>query len=657
MQVDRYGQSKRHEAFMAKAGISPLPCGGVKCPDGRVPAILTLQFFGEHCTECAAPDCHGACDLFERGPSGFCRRFLDGIVVRRVTDPVVPYCLDIVFKPWGRLLAVGNVYGLPFARYRRWASAAFVTGWCLSRIQSLLHFLPARWQWRISDKLRGMANRVPRFLNKLAAGNGAGAPNDLLYVIGNPHCETLDVELSLSGFADSQQGRSFRKTIRLIPGWNTGLIDGDEIRVAVDLTGLFRLCVVPLLEQARLLHIHYIGFIAQQGTTSLPNESRPGPPLSAPSGRKKVKLVVFDLDNTLWDGILVEAQDGKVALKSGIREILDTLDQRGILLSVASRNTEDVAKRKLEEFGLLDYFLSPQINWGRKSESIRRIIQEVNVGEDTVAFVDDSEFERAEVTQALSDVRGYDARYLAELPEHEEFIVPVTDESRSRRMLYRTENRRKAVLAASRVDYDTFLENCKIVLRLMPLNQGNQERVYELVQRTNQLNYSGTRYTREALAQQVSHPGVVPVVMDGEDTFGAYGIVGFALLRVESDSVVVADMMFSCRIQGKKIENSFLAHIVRAAATAGLADCICLYNRTQRNASAGALFPAMGFALKSDDRPSPVERHEIGVHTPLPGRLPVAVSDEIDISRQLQCIKESLASVTEGADQEARGVP
>lgn len=113
---------------------------------------------------------------------------------------------------------------------------------------------------------------------------------------------------------------------------------------------------------------------------------------------QKIKCVVWDLDNTLWDGILTEGDD--VQLRDGIIDIIKTLDERGILQSVASKNNFEDAYKKLEELGVAEYFLYPQINWNPKSEAVKKIAENINLGIDSFAFIDDSEFEREEVLTA-----------------------------------------------------------------------------------------------------------------------------------------------------------------------------------------------------------------------------------------------------------------
>src|SRR5438128_684304 len=121
----------------------------------------------------------------------------------------------------------------------------------------------------------------------------------------------------------------------------------------------------------------------------------------------KIKCVVWDLDNTLWEGVLLEGDD--LVLRDNVATIIETLDRRGILQSIASKNDYQQAMATLSGFGLKDYFLFPQIGWDTKAVSIGLIAKSLNRGLDTVAFIDDQAFEREEVRYSLPDVRCLDA--------------------------------------------------------------------------------------------------------------------------------------------------------------------------------------------------------------------------------------------------------
>src|SRR6185503_19700268 len=158
--------------------------------------------------------------------------------------------------------------------------------------------------------------------------------------------------------------------------------------------------------------------------------------------RRLIKCVIWDLDNTLWDGVLL--QDESVSLRQGVAEIIKALDNRGILQSIASKNDPQKALEKLEQFGLREYFLFPQISWNSKVFSIESIARLINIGIDSLAFIDDQPFERAEVEFSLPQVMRIDAAELSQLLDLPEMNPPtITEDSRMRRLMYQADIRYK----------------------------------------------------------------------------------------------------------------------------------------------------------------------------------------------------------------------
>jgi FkbH-like protein len=157
---------------------------------------------------------------------------------------------------------------------------------------------------------------------------------------------------------------------------------------------------------------------------------------------KAVKCVVWDLDNTLWAGVLLE--NDNVSLRDHVVDIIRTLDSRGILQSIASKNEYVPAIKKVQELGLHEYFLYPQIGWDSKASSIETIARLIDIGLDTVAFIDDEAFEREEVKFSHPEVLCLDALHLDQLLEMPEMNPrSITEESKIRRLMYINEEDRK----------------------------------------------------------------------------------------------------------------------------------------------------------------------------------------------------------------------
>ena len=122
---------------------------------------------------------------------------------------------------------------------------------------------------------------------------------------------------------------------------------------------------------------------------------------------KKIKCVCWDLDNTLWNGVIGDDGTDGVIVNNKIIDLINEFDKKGILQTITSKNEYEIAWSKIKQLGLDKFFLYPAINWGPKSESIKQIAKELNIGIDTFALIDDSEWEREEVSSNCPQVRVY----------------------------------------------------------------------------------------------------------------------------------------------------------------------------------------------------------------------------------------------------------
>lgn len=294
----------------------------------------------------------------------------------------------------------------------------------------------------------------------------------------------------------------------------------------------------------------------------------------AQEAKTKVKCVVWDLDNTLWNGVLLE--DDHVFLKDDAVEIIKTLDSRGILQSIASKNDYDRAMAKLRELGIENYFLYPQINWNTKVASIKSIARSINIGLDTVAFIDDQPFEREEVKFSVPEVLCIDPAGLDRLLDRPEMNPRfITEDSRIRRSLYISDIERKKVEDAFVGPKDAFLATLGMKFTIGPAREEDLKRAEELTVRTHQLNTTGYTYSFEELDQFRQSDRHRLLIAELTDKFGAYGKIGLALVECGKNSWVLKLLLMSCRVMSRGVGTILLHYIM------GLAKEACVTLRAE----------------------------------------------------------------------------
>jgi len=283
---------------------------------------------------------------------------------------------------------------------------------------------------------------------------------------------------------------------------------------------------------------------------------------------KYIKLLVWDLDNTLWHGTLLEGDNVKI--RDHVREALTTLDQRGILLSIASKNDHDAALRKLTEFGVHEYFLYPRMNWESKAANIKEIVTSINIGMDAVAFIDDDPFEREEVRHSLPDVMVLDASELMGLTEREEFVPPfITEDSAHRREMYRADIERKRAEDEFVGPSEEFLASLKMKFSIATAQEDDLQRAEELTVRTNQLNTTAYTYSYEELNQFRRSPDYLLLIAGLTDKFGDYGKIGLVLVKKSPDAWTIKLLLMSCRVMSRGVGTLLINHVLMLAREAG----------------------------------------------------------------------------------------
>jgi FkbH-like protein len=283
---------------------------------------------------------------------------------------------------------------------------------------------------------------------------------------------------------------------------------------------------------------------------------------------KEIKCVVWDLDNTLWDGILLEGDD--VRLKSGIKDVIKTLDQRGVLHSIASKNIYDDAMKKLREFKIDDLFLYPEISWNAKSQSIATIRENLNIGIDTFMFIDDEPYERDEVKSELPDITCVEAAQYLELPSFPRLNPKfITQDSEKRRLMYLQDQKRKQDEKIFKGIRKEFLASLDIHLIINEAVKEDLDRAEELTVRTNQLNATGKTYSYNELKMYMKSKSHRLVVCEMDDKYGSYGKIGLSLVEILKDYYHIKLLLMSCRVMSLGVGTVLLTHIMQEAKKEG----------------------------------------------------------------------------------------
>jgi FkbH-like protein len=339
---------------------------------------------------------------------------------------------------------------------------------------------------------------------------------------------------------------------------------------------------------------------------------------------KEVKCVIWDLDNTLWDGILVESKE--VLLKPGIKEILKTLDERGILHSISSKNNYEDAMAKLKEFGIDDYFLYPGINWGAKSIAIAKIRENLNFAMDTIVFIDDQPFEREEVKSVHPDITCIDAEEYSKLTKMPRLNPRfITQDSGRRRKMYQDDIKRRVEEENFEGPSETFLASLDMHFQIHDALEEDLKRAEELTVRTNQLNATGKTYDYDELNEFRLSDTHKLLVCELTDKYGSYGKIGLALIEMKEDHWHLKLLLMSCRVMARGVGTVLMSHIMQEAKAAGkklLAD----FKKTGRNRMMYVSYKFSNFKeISSDEEGNIVFENDLSMIQPFPPYIDIKI--------------------------------
>lgn len=263
---------------------------------------------------------------------------------------------------------------------------------------------------------------------------------------------------------------------------------------------------------------------------------------------KNIKLIIWDMDETFWKGVLSEGPVVKIPQNLNLVHI--TTDC-GIINSICSKNNFDEVKNELEKMQIWDFFVFPSIEWSAKGERVKQQIERIKLRAENVLFIDDSDFNLREVAYVCPGIMTLHTDNIKELYNYfrntDDFNI---DKEHKRLKQYKLlEEKEKAIKTAS--SNHEFLLDSKICVYI-DYQCKDLERIAELISRTNQLNYTKRRIDAEETYQEIHNVNNCSGLIYVKDRFGEYGSVGFFVLRKDSNRL--EHFLFSCRTLGMGIE-------------------------------------------------------------------------------------------------------
>jgi FkbH-like protein len=338
--------------------------------------------------------------------------------------------------------------------------------------------------------------------------------------------------------------------------------------------------------------------------------------LAAIRGLSK-KVLVLDLDNTLWGGVIGDDGLDGIVLGQGsatgeayvsFQAYVKRLSERGVILAVSSKNEHAIAEAAFRDHPDMvlrrDDIAAFEASWGDKPTAVKQIAKDLNVGLDSLVFFDDNHAERELMRRTLPEVAVPEVpeaaeRYAECLADAGYFeTVSFTTDDRKRTEQY-TANMRRRQLETSTTDMNGFLRDLDMRLTVLPFRAVDVPRIAQLINKTNQFNLTTRRYTEAEVTAIMDDPSILAFSARLDDRFGSNGIISVVigrLMRHEGGIALDIDTwLMSCRVLGRSVEQALLAVLAEAARDAGASRLIGRYRPTPKNAMVSTLYQTLGF--------------------------------------------------------------
>lgn len=312
------------------------------------------------------------------------------------------------------------------------------------------------------------------------------------------------------------------------------------------------------------------------------------------------KCIVLDLDNTLWGGVIGEDGFDTIALSLappgasfiGFQQALRDFHDRGIILAINSSNNPEDALNVIRNHPNMilkeNHFAAQRINWNDKVTNMRELAAELNIGLDSMVFLDDSPLNREAMRTFMPEVETPDlpvdpskyVKFLHALPYFGSEVI--TDEDKMRGNLYVTERLRKETEKHFE-SREAFLKSLGTELTIFEDDPSALARLAQLTEKTNQFNVKKQPLSEKEIASYMQDKKHAVFHARAVDQFGDQGIIAFALVRKENDLWHIQSLLMSCRVIGRGIEDAFIAAIARRAESEGASDLNVTFEPSEKN--------------------------------------------------------------------------
>lgn len=309
-----------------------------------------------------------------------------------------------------------------------------------------------------------------------------------------------------------------------------------------------------------------------------------------------IKCIVFDLDNTIWEGTL-DAND-KVVLNNLVKKYIQEAYEKGIVLAIASKNNYEQAYKKIVELGINQYFYKFYISWNDKYKSIISLAKELNISVDDILFIDDSDLELAQAIYYIPSLQILNVKDIKQLEKYLNEVNALTEETKSRNKIYKIlEKRKNKEIQMSRED---FLKYCDIKVNISIAKREDFLRINELLSRTNQMNLNNKLLTVEELLVIQNNPNYTILSIKMKDIFADYGIVGTTIIKENNNNIEIKNLAISCKVEGRNI-GKHVIYYLKELAKAKKKKIIAKYIYNLKNEKLESLLILNAFILNKEN--------------------------------------------------------